>query len=155
MNQQQHMILCLSIIILATAPIAFGTDDGFIAHWKLNGDARDSSGHNLHAENHGVKFQPTAQFDGRGAHLKLKHNEQLDLGTDEFSISVRVRIPEQLDDLPGNILSKFDPVTRNGFQLAIESRPRSHFEPVQRASPAFRDRCGTSRTRMDRSWTTR
>jgi len=54
--------------------------DGLVAHWKLAGNAQDSSGHNRHAINHGVTWdsEGNAVFDGRKAWLEIpaKHNPQ-------------------------------------------------------------------------------
>lgn len=100
-----------------------------IAHWKLAGDAQDSSGHGLHAENHGVLFEadksgplPTsAKFAGRGQFLTVPHSTLLDLGTDDFTISLWVHTDESLDDEIGDLLSQFDPKSRTGFQLGIRN----------------------------------
>lgn len=129
-TMRQRLLIAATLLIVSD--INVHAEDGLIAHWPLTADAGDASGHGLHATNHGVEFRSTgptkllsssAAFDGRSDYLTVGHDEQFQLGDDEFSIAVWVNVPEELDDLPGNILSKFDPATRNGFQLSINSRP--------------------------------
>ena len=94
-------------------------DSALIAHWKLDGDCRDHAGVS-HGENHGVAFSPDgARFDGRGAHILVPSTRPLGFGSDDFSISVHVHTDEILDDIPGDILSKYDPDTRIGVNFGL------------------------------------
>ena len=95
--------------------------DGLIGHWKLTADARDSSGQGRHAVNHGVRFlgNEGAAFDGRGARLELPGERVPALGTGPFTISVEVHTEAKLDDALGDILSWYDPQTRNGFNFGL------------------------------------
>ena len=94
-------------------------DSALIAHWKLDGDCRDHAGVS-HGENHGVAFSPDgALFDGRGAHILAPSARPLDFGADDFSISVHVHTDDVLDDIPGDILSKYDPDTRTGVNFGL------------------------------------
>lgn len=100
-----------------------------IGHWKLAGDAQDSSGNGLHAENHGVVFEPDkagplpthAKFGGRGQYLSVPHSDLLNLGTDDFTISLWVHTDKTLDDDIGDLITKFDPATRTGFNLSLRN----------------------------------
>jgi hypothetical protein len=95
--------------------------DGLIGYWKLTADARDSSGEGRHAVNHGVSFLGTegAVFDGRDDRLELPAELVPALGTGQFTISVEVHTNAELDDALGDILSWYDPQTRNGFNFGL------------------------------------
>lgn len=96
-------------------------DDSLIAHWKLTADARDSSGNNRHAVNHGVTLDggEGAAFDGRQSWLEIPAGQVPALGSRPFSISVEVKTEAELDDALGDILSWYDPGTRNGFNFGL------------------------------------
>ncbi len=120
----------LALVLIGSSRLP--ADDGLVAHWKFAGDAKDSSKNALHAKNHGVDFVSSgpnedshggARFDGRGQYLEVDDAKSLDVGTGNFSIAVWVHTEQSLDDLPGNLLSKYDPQSRRGFQLSIDSRP--------------------------------
>ncbi len=98
-------------------------ENSLIGHWSLTGDALDRSGSKNNGINHGVILKPNqpAIFDGRKAFIEVPHSESLSFGTGEFSISVFVNTSAVLDDVIGNILGKFDPITRRGFQLSIKN----------------------------------
>ncbi len=94
-------------------------DTALISHWKLDGDCRDHAGVN-HGENHGVAFSPDgARFNGRGAHIRVPSTRSLNFGVDDFTISVHVHTDEILDDVPGDILSKYDPDSRTGLNFGL------------------------------------
>lgn len=101
-----------------------------LAHWKLAGDARDSSGNHLHLQAHGVEFTGTkganeiasaARFDGRDDSLELSDTSALRLARDDFSITLRVHTEAELDDVLGDLVSCYDPGSRTGFQLSIQN----------------------------------
>ena len=96
-------------------------DDGLVAHWKLTADAQDSSGNNRHAVNHGVTFDggEGAAFDGRQSWLEIPAKQVPALGSRPFTISVEVKTEAELDDALGDILSWYDPGTRNGFNFGL------------------------------------
>ena len=57
---------CCCIVLLAGVPRAMNAEDanlttGLVAHWPLAEDARDASGHGLHAQNHGVRWNVVPQ----------------------------------------------------------------------------------------------
>jgi len=100
-----------------------------IGHWKLSGDAKDSSGNQLHATSDGIVFEADAtgplpisgKFAGRGQSLTVPHSELLNLGTDDFSISMWIHTDKVLDDDIGDLISQFDPVKRTGFQFSLRN----------------------------------
>lgn len=98
-----------------------GLSDGLVAHWKLTSDARDDSGEERHAVNHGVAFDAErgGLFDGRRAWLELEAERTPQLGEDPFTLAVWVHTDRELDDTLGDILSWYDPQTRNGFNLGL------------------------------------
>ena len=97
-----------------------GTDTGLLAHWPLAGDCRDHSGNGHHGKNHGADLAADgAVFDGRGAHILVSPLAALDLGTGDFTFSVQIHTDEVLDDVPGDIVSRYAPDTRTGFQFSL------------------------------------
>jgi hypothetical protein len=123
-------ILCVGIVLSVKSDLhAQQPLLELIAHWKLNGDTQDASGNQLHAENHGVTFvdggtksdSTYASFGGRGQYLVVPHCKLLDLGNSDFSVSLWVHTEKSLDDDIGDLISKFDPVKRSGFQLSIRN----------------------------------
>ncbi len=97
-----------------------------LAHWKLEGDFLDASGNQNHGKNHDVSFtniggQTAARFDGRSSWIEVMSSSSLQIGTNDFSITAWVRLPDETeqDDVYGDILSQFDPRTRRGFNLRI------------------------------------
>ncbi|NOX55406.1 MAG: hypothetical protein GXP27_13400, partial [Planctomycetes bacterium] len=104
-------------------------DVELLGHWTLSNDARDVSGHGLHGHNHHVSFgaggagdQPARAgvFDGRSSYIEVPHNHLMQIGTDDFSISLWVHTEETLDDVLGDLVSQYDPQTRTGFVLSIK-----------------------------------
>ena len=120
----------LASFFLASALVA-QTREGLIAYWPLAGDVRDHSGQNRHGENHGVdlkavgpdgKAGTAAGFNGRDAWIGIPRPEIV-VGTSDFTISVRVHLEKNLDDVPGDILSQYDPHARRGVNFGILSLP--------------------------------
>ena len=120
---------------LAPAPAVQADDSalgrGLIAHWPLAGDAQDRSGRERHASFHGdidwlaagPRKRPgtAAAFNGRDGFLEVLGDRAPHLGTGDFSIAAWVDVPEDLDDVPGDILSQYDPGRRRGFHLTIKT----------------------------------
>jgi hypothetical protein len=105
---------------------------GLVAHWAFEGDYIDSSGNNLHAMPHGThitKSTPrgsegsSAVFDGRSAWLEVPNTPFLDFNTGDFSIAGWFDICADRNDLPGDLISKYDPESRTGFQFGIQHSP--------------------------------
>ena len=97
-----------------------GTDTCLLAHWPLAGDCRDRSGNGHHGRNRGADLAPGgAVFDGRGAHVLVPPSASLNLGTGDFTLAVQIHTDAVLDDVPGDIVSRYAPGTRTGFQLSL------------------------------------
>jgi hypothetical protein len=101
-----------------------------LAHWKLAGDARDSSGHERHLASRGVNWTgvgpagvpaTAAVFDGRDDMLELPAASAPALGRDDFTLSLWVHTDADLDDVLGDLASQYDPTERRGWQLSIQN----------------------------------
>ncbi|MCH2587841.1 MAG: LamG domain-containing protein [Planctomycetales bacterium] len=129
-----------------------------VASWSLERDSRDSSGNGLHLAGRGVRFgeagakrndRPTATFDGRTSVLEAANDRRLDPGTGAFSISAWVHTAKSLDDVLGDVVSKFDPARRTGFQLSIKNNVG-----VTNTSANYRHvHFGIDNGRVETSWT--
>jgi outer membrane protein assembly factor BamB len=129
-----------------------------LAHWPLLHDRRDISGHERHLEltGAGVDFSTlegdaaaSAKFDGRTSALTLDADSAPQWGMGEFSITAWVHVAEVLDDVPGDLISQFDPEARRGFQLSIETAAG-----VTSSQPNLRTlHFGIDNGRMDAEWT--
>lgn len=106
--------------MLAVAHAALAEEPGLIGRWKLNGDCRDHSGLGHHAINHGVDLE-TGRFNGQGAYLEVPDAPALRFGAGDFTITASVDIAARLDDVVGDIVSKFDPAERKGFTLTVNA----------------------------------
>lgn len=117
--------LWAGLLLIGVADVR-SADPQPVAHWPLQSDARDHSGNNRDLEAIDVVFSrhdgdatPSAEFNGRTSVLKLKSANAPPLHSGEFTISARVYIPEVIDDVPGDIISQYDPDSRRGFHLSI------------------------------------
>lgn len=91
-----------------------------LGHWPLTRDARDAGPHALQGAARDVKFTAEgAMFDGHTSAIEVADAAPLQLGTGDFTLAAQVEIPERLDDVMGDVLSKFDAAKRRGFQLSI------------------------------------
>ena len=95
---------------------------GLVAHWRLDDDSKDGSGNGHDGENRGVMFaEDAAQFDGRAAHIVVPDSPALRLGESDFAVAAWVRTEDALDDVLGDIIGKYDPVSRKGLNLCIQN----------------------------------
>lgn len=117
------LMLATLYVVSIPANSLFAGEKSIIGDWRLMGDAKDQSGLKNDGKNHGVLLKPqkAAKFDGGTAYIEVPHSKSLDLGTGEFAISVSVDTRADLGDVIGNILSKYDPQSRTGFQLSIKN----------------------------------
>lgn len=115
---------------LLTAVLFFCTTtslaaDNLIAHWPLKGDLKDRGPYALHLRLHGGELISNetegTQLDGRDDWLEAPDHEALKFGMQDFTLSMWVNVEKNLDDIPGDLLSQFDPIQRRGFQLSIKS----------------------------------
>lgn len=125
-------------------------NEGLPAHWPLTGDCRDHSGKGLHGINHGVELTyEGAQFDGRSAYIEVPDHPALRFGKGDFSITAWIHTEENLDDTLGDVIAKYDPGRRNGFNLCIQN-----FHGVASAQPNYRNLLfGIDDGKLDPAWT--
>lgn len=126
-------------------------DKALLGDWRLMGDARDSSTHQNNGINRGVllKSGQPAGFDGGTAYIEVPHSKSLSLGKEEFTISVSVNTRSDLGDVIGNVLSKYDPQTRKGFQLSI----KNHAGVTSSQSNDRHLQFGIDNGKIDAKWT--
>ncbi|MEO2015698.1 MAG: LamG domain-containing protein [Fuerstiella sp.] len=140
----------LTVLVVWLVAVAHG-DDGLVAQWKLQADARDSSGGEHHAVNHGVQFDSEggAVFDGRDAWLEVPVSGALSLGKESFSIAAWVHTDQRLDDVLGDLMTCYDPPTRTGFTLSL-----MNYAGVTNAQSNWRNLLfGIDAGRVDPAWT--
>lgn len=106
--------------------LAVADDSTLLGHWKLAGDAKDSSGQGHHGVAEGVEFsavgsRPAAKFDGRKASIRIPAASALNLGTGDFSLAVWAHTEGPLDDVLGDLVSKYDPAARRGLNWCIKN----------------------------------
>ena len=112
--------VCICSVVRSIAVLA--ASDVLLGHWQLDSDGRDSSVGGLHAVPHDVTWhsRARAEFDGRSAFLEVSTSPRLSLGTADFTVSLWLRLDPTLDDSPGDLVTQFDPVARNGFNLTVQ-----------------------------------
>ncbi len=103
---------------------------GLLGYWKLAGDARDHSGNDHHGRPHGVDFSvagpggrpgTAARFDGIDDCVEVAHHPSLALGKDPFTLTAWVRVEEDHSDVIGDIAGKYDPASRRGLNLYLNT----------------------------------
>lgn len=127
-----RVFLCACLLLIGSDLVTFADEQGLIGHWTLSGDTNDSSGHGHHGESMDVDLSASgpdgrpngaARFDGRRSLIEVPASSSLNVGDGDFSLAVWVHTEEKLDDAIGDLLSKFDPVTRRGINLCIKNTP--------------------------------
>jgi len=144
----KHLIF-LAALILVVGDVHAA--DGLIGHWRLAGDARDSSGVGRHAVNHGVNFLPGegAVFNGRNAWLEVPAEKLPTLGKGAFSVAAWVHTAKDLDDVLGDVLGWYDPDSRTEMNLTL-----MNFSGVTSAQSNTRNILfGIDAGRLDAQWT--
>lgn len=98
-------------------------------HWPLSQDHRNHSEHPLLAQARGLTFAErdghrAAIFEGPGSSLEVADHPALRPGTGPFSISLWLHTAESAagGDVVGDLISKFDPEARKGFQLVVSTQ---------------------------------
>jgi hypothetical protein len=97
-----------------------------VAHWKLDGNCRDSVGAH-HGDGNSIKFvngrdgrpEAAALFNGLDGFIEVAHDEELLWGTREFSVAFWVNLEEDVVSVIGDVLSKYDPAHRRGVNISI------------------------------------
>lgn len=146
------------VLVLSTASASHATEPSLIAHWPLDGDVQDHSGNENHGSNHGVDLttplppshtERSARFDGRDDFLEVSDSQQLQLGTGEFSIAAWVHTLKSLDDVIGDLVSKYDSRSRTGFVLNIKHNVGATTSQANYRHVQF----GIDDGKLDDSWT--
>jgi hypothetical protein len=128
-SAKTHLV---GVLLLVSVRLPAQSNHDLLGHWPLAGDVRDHSGRNRHGQNHGADLAATgpggksgtaAGFDGRRAWIEVPGG--LPLAAGDFSIAVRAHMEKVLDDIPGDILSQYDPAARRGVNFGILSLPGS------------------------------
>lgn len=128
------VVMCLFSGLPATSAKAqnkSGISQGLIGHWPLLEDSKDVSGNSRHAKVHHVVWganpklgnaEKGALFDGQRSFLEVEAlPSSIILGRQEFSVATWVWSDGPADDLPGDIVSQYDPTTRKGFSLTLKT----------------------------------
>ena len=96
-----------------------------IAHWPLDGDARDVGGRH-HGDARNVAFgegpragRGAALFNGRDSLIEVPDAEELRLGNADFTIGIWVKCEVPMRSVFGDVVGKFDPYNRCGLNLHI------------------------------------
>jgi gamma-glutamylcyclotransferase (GGCT)/AIG2-like uncharacterized protein YtfP len=112
---------------LLTAQDSVGLTNGLIGHWPLIKDGKDVSGQGHDARATDIVWRQStasdkadagAEFDGRGSYLEVAPPM---IGRKDFSVATWVWSDGSTDDLPGDILSQYDPRTRRGFLVTLKT----------------------------------
>jgi hypothetical protein len=137
-----------------------------IAHWPFSADTADVTAAKrpsaaraieIVADGPNAALKSSAEFDGHQSVVEVDSTGLSDVVSGPFTISTWINIPEQLDDVPGDILSLWDPQKRAGVHLGVYSHRgvtnsqacerQLHFGiNADRLEPEFRDhgRLGSS-----------
>lgn len=118
---------CLLLFFVVVSTNSLRSEDAadisrLISRWTLTKDARDAAPAGNHGRPNDVDFgEDGAKFRG-GATQKIDVADapSLDFGTKDFSISLRLHTDAKLDHPLGDLINKYDPETRRGFNLSIK-----------------------------------
>ena len=146
------VVFCFSSVSI------FGQSPTLLAHWKLGGDARDSSPNQRHLTAHGVTWsqadrsgitRTVASFDGRDDFLELPAADSQALGRDDFTMSLWIHTDALLDDVIGDLANQYDPAIRRGWNLSVQN-----LAGVTTSQSNYRHiHFGIDQARLDSSWT--
>ena len=124
-------IWLVALLVMPSAhPGARADERGPIGHWRLAGDAKDGSGQGNHGQVIGADMTApgpdgrpagAARFDGKGAFIRVPASPSLALGTGDFTLAVWAHTEEKLDDVLGDLVSKYDPAARRGLNWCIKN----------------------------------
>ena len=122
--------MILLVICLILRGTASADDADRVAHWKLSGDTKDHSASGNHGHNRGVDLTAkgpdgragsAAEFDGLRSYIEVPASKSLRFGAGEFSISVWINTKKDLDDVIGDVVGKYDPALRRGFNFSVQN----------------------------------
>lgn len=98
--------------------------DGLIAHWPLQGDAKEAAGAGLTAIAKSVTFgqvdgHAAGAFNGADSAIEVSHHDKLQFASGDFSVAAWVNGG---GDVVGDLVNKFDHDTRRGFSLMVQTQ---------------------------------
>lgn len=98
-------------------------------HWPLSHDHGNHSEHSLSSVARGISFAErdghrAAIFEGPKSALEVADHPVLRPGSGDFSLSLWLHTDDSVNggDVVGDLISKFDPNTRKGFQLVVSTQ---------------------------------
>ncbi len=99
---------------------------GLLAYLKLAGNNHDQSPYKRESRVHGKPFYENSEpqksslrFNGKDQWLEIPSDKSLSLGKGDFSISLWVHTSDSINDVLGDLLSKYDRRLRRGFRLGF------------------------------------
>jgi hypothetical protein len=108
----------IALLMLAAPGVAGALDTGPpVIRWDLKSDllAKPTQGFRIVVDG----LEKPGAFNGRQGSITVGDTDALDFGTSDFSISTWINPDMTETDGPGDLLAKFDAVSRTGFQLGI------------------------------------
>jgi len=147
----------LGVLCALSPTSAIGADPSGApaGHWKLAGNADDSSPAGNHGTNHGADLKAAGPdgreagavaFDGRDDFIEVADGDTLRFGQGEFTISAWVNTDAQLDDALGDLVGR-----RKGFHLGF-----LHNVGVPSSQANYRQlQFGIDDGAIDKEWTDR
>ncbi len=116
----------LFTLVISLSAVCHADDKTLVGHWPLIKDISDHSASKVPTEGHDIQFvesqqrnKNVANLNGRSAYLSAKNHQNFNFGTKQFSLAAWVNTEENLNDVVGDVISKFDPQNRTGFELSI------------------------------------
>ena len=134
-HERWSWLRLIPVIVALTNGVALSDDgsstldSGLLGYWKFDGDCKDHSGKANHGRGHGVDFstvgrdgrpQTAARFDGLDDCVEVPHSASLRFGDRPFSVAAWIHLERDLDDVVGDIVSKFDSRSRRGLNLYVK-----------------------------------
>ncbi len=105
------------------------TDEALIGHWPLESDHGNRSLHPLSNMTKGITYDEVegrraAIFRGASSSLEVADHPMLQTAEGDFSIALWLHTLDSASggDVVGDLISKFDPATRKGFQLVVATQ---------------------------------
>lgn len=100
--------------------------NNLIAHWPLKGNTNDIVGNN-HGKGHDISFcegpdgtsESAVKMDNPQSVIEVPDNPLLRLGMKDFTIALWMKCDKLIRGPFGDLLSKFDPTARCGFNFSI------------------------------------
>jgi len=91
-------------------------------HWPFTGDLLDCSGNSNHGAGRNVALDDEgAVFNGKDSHVEIKRPTGLDWSGDEFTVAAWIHTEKDLADTAGDVMSRYDPESRKGFNLSVKT----------------------------------